>query len=209
MITLHEIGLKYKTDKATYHEYTKIYEKYFDVFRFNQLSLLEIGILDGSSLLMWNDYFINSKIYGMDIHDKTYLKTNRIEIYVGNQENKDDLKKLPKNLDIILDDGGHTMSQQQTSFKILFMENLKSGGIYVIEDLHTSLPKYFQMYGSNNNNNTLKFLTDLKNNKLSDSANYCVDYSEFYSLLKNIDFIEIYFNGDDKDNSITSIIKKK
>ncbi len=39
--------------------------------------------------------------------------------------------------DIILDDGGHTMKQQITSFKILY-PFVKKGGIYIIEDLHTS-----------------------------------------------------------------------
>ena len=40
-------------------------------------------------------------------------------------------------LDIIIDDGGHTMDQQKISFEHLF-HKLKDGGIYLIEDTHTS-----------------------------------------------------------------------
>jgi hypothetical protein len=44
--------------------------------------------------------------------------------------------------DIIIDDGGHTMSQQQISLKTMMLQ-LNDGGIYVIEDLHTSYwPEY-------------------------------------------------------------------
>jgi len=40
------------------------------------------------------------------------------------------------NFDII-DDGGHTMKQQITSLTHLLL-TVRSGGVYVIEDLHTS-----------------------------------------------------------------------
>ncbi|CAF1255560.1 unnamed protein product [Adineta steineri] len=39
--------------------------------------------------------------------------------------------------DVIVDDGGHTINQQITSFTQLVLK-VKSGGIYVIEDLLTS-----------------------------------------------------------------------
>lgn len=47
--------------------------------------------------------------------------------------------------DIIIDDGGHTMNQQKTSFMVL-LPLVRSGGIYVIEDLETS---YSPSYGGN------------------------------------------------------------
>jgi NDP-sugar pyrophosphorylase family protein len=45
--------------------------------------------------------------------------------------------------DVIVDDGGHTMRQQITSFTYL-LPKVRSGGIYVIEDLLTS---YIESYG--------------------------------------------------------------
>ena len=45
--------------------------------------------------------------------------------------------------DIIIDDGGHRIEQQTTSFNHL-LPRVQSGGIYVIEDLHSS---YMEFYG--------------------------------------------------------------
>lgn len=40
-------------------------------------------------------------------------------------------------LDILIDDGGHTMNQQEVSLLQLW-QYVRPGGIYVIEDIHTS-----------------------------------------------------------------------
>jgi hypothetical protein len=48
--------------------------------------------------------------------------------------------------DIIIDDGGHTMNQQRISFMTL-LSLVRSGGLYVIEDLETSYnPTYSNEY---------------------------------------------------------------
>lgn len=46
-------------------------------------------------------------------------------------------------LDIVIDDGGHTMKQQINSFEELYPK-VKPGGVYLAEDLHTS---YWSEYG--------------------------------------------------------------
>jgi len=51
-------------------------------------------------------------------------------------------RKIPK-IDIIIDDGGHTMNQIKTSFLELF-DHVKEDGVYAIEDLHTC---YWLDYG--------------------------------------------------------------
>jgi hypothetical protein len=51
--------------------------------------------------------------------------------------------------DIIIDDGGHTMNQQRISFMTL-LSLVRSGGLYVIEDLETSYnPTYSNEYFNN------------------------------------------------------------
>ncbi len=64
--------------------------------------------------------------------------------------------------DVIIDDGGHTMNQQITSFNNL-LPKVKSGGIYVIEDLLTS---YIDSYGGGylRNTTTIEFIKKLVDN---------------------------------------------
>lgn len=50
-------------------------------------------------------------------------------------------QQLPE-LDVVLDDGGHTMGQQLVSFQNLFLK-VKEGGLYIVEDTHTSYWREF------------------------------------------------------------------
>eukprot|EP01064_Diplonema_japonicum_P021071 TRINITY_DN30618_c0_g1_i1.p1 TRINITY_DN30618_c0_g1~~TRINITY_DN30618_c0_g1_i1.p1 ORF type:complete len:339 (+),score=59.19 TRINITY_DN30618_c0_g1_i1:53-1069(+) len=47
------------------------------------------------------------------------------------------MKTIGTQLDVVLDDGGHSMQQQITSFEHLF-PHVTPGGVYIIEDLETS-----------------------------------------------------------------------
>ncbi len=85
---LKSIAETYNTDKLE-HGYIKIYEKYFESIRNENLKVLEIGIADGKSLLMWSDYFKNSTIIGIDIHKidikEKKLDKNNIKVHQGSQ----------------------------------------------------------------------------------------------------------------------------
>ena len=65
---LTSIAEIYKTDKLE-HGYTTVYEKYFENIRDHKLKILEIGIADGKSLLMWSDYFKNSTFKILSLMD--------------------------------------------------------------------------------------------------------------------------------------------
>lgn len=202
---LHELGLKYKTDKAHYHNFTNIYDDNLRHLIGKNINFLEIGIEHGFSLKMWQDFFQNANIFGADIFDKSFLDGNKVKTFKINQENESELMLLPDNLDVIVDDGGHTMLQQQITFKILFDKKLKNKGYFILEDLHTSKENYYKTHGSNNKNNTLKLLYDLKKGEITNDNEYFISPLEFNHLLNMIDMIDIYETGDD---SITSIIKK-
>lgn len=67
-MTLDEIGLKYNTDKSSRaHGYLDFYEKYFP--KDLQGRILEIGVMDGYSLKMWNEYYSKAEIIGIDIKE--------------------------------------------------------------------------------------------------------------------------------------------
>jgi demethylmacrocin O-methyltransferase len=138
--TIEQIANHYETDKrASDHNYTYYYEQYFEPIRNENLNVVEIGILrhparpyEGASLLLWRDYFEN-----------TSIAEERIKIHVADQGNREQLNYVFTNIgtpDIIIEDGSHFMHHQQISLAHLF-KTLKPGGIYVVEDLHTSHPQ--------------------------------------------------------------------
>ena len=125
-----------------YVHYFEIYDRHFSRFRNQEIVILEIGVSQGGSLQMWRNYFGDkAKIYGIDIipECKNFEEEN-IQIFIGSQSDKKFLENLKHSIppiDILIDDGGHSMKQQITSFEMLF-DHIKNDGIYLCEDLHTS-----------------------------------------------------------------------
>lgn len=141
---------KYGTDKcADRHNFIKFYQDLFSPIKDSVTHVLEIGILNARSHLMWQEYFTNAEIYGIDINDCSRYDSTGIKTFIADQSNRSDLSRFidrsPGPFDIIIDDGGHHMDQQQISLGFMF-KYLKPGGIYIIEDLHTSTPFYYNSY---------------------------------------------------------------
>jgi demethylmacrocin O-methyltransferase len=177
---LNSIMVKYGTDKQKeLHNYVQFYEKYFNEYKDKNIKILEIGIyrppLDGraqvgASLKTWYDYFPNAQIIGADIDDFSDVDNDRITTIKINQESRDMndgnigslqtiIERFGDDFDIIIDDGGHTMLQQQVTLGYMF-KFLKPGGLFVIEDLHTS---YFAPFAYNKTNTTHTTLLMLEN----------------------------------------------
>ena len=145
-LTLDQIGLKYNTDKcSSFHNYLSLYDKEMCGIRNSSNKILEIGVLFGDSLKVFSEYFNESEIYAIDIENKSQFSTDRVKIFQADQSDRQFLESNFQDefFDIILDDGSHKMDHQQISFGSLF-KKLKKGGIYIIEDLHTSLPEYIE-----------------------------------------------------------------
>jgi len=138
---LDRIAKEEKTDKSSEcHGYADKYDFYFNNLKNEKIKMLEIGVLKGCSLSMWNRYFSNINIHAIDINPdcKRHEKEN-INIYIGDQSDTNFLEQNFKNheFDIIIDDGSHVPIHQMASFEFFF-KKLKPGGLYVVEDLHTS-----------------------------------------------------------------------
>lgn len=146
---LQEIGLKHGTDKSGHtfknSTYLDIYHKHLHHKREDVKVLVEIGILNGSSLRMWKEYFPNATIYGIDINpDCKKYEEDRIKIFIGDQNDDDFLTHLKDNLpniDILLDDGSHITKHQIKTFNYL-KEKINKGGTYIIEDLANSYEEF-------------------------------------------------------------------
>lgn len=127
--------------------YFEIYEQFFSKYRNREVVILEIGVYQGGSLQMWKSYFgPKASLYAIDIHPSCkQFEDDQTKIFIGSQSDPAFLHGLMQIIprpDIILDDGGHMMHQQITAFEHLF-DHLKEGGVYLIEDLHTSYWKEY------------------------------------------------------------------
>jgi predicted O-methyltransferase YrrM len=154
---LCEIGSKYDTDKSSQrknvtnqrhcHPYTLFYDSLFRNKKNDSLKIAELGILHGSSLRMWQEYFINSQIYGFEYDNnlinnfKKQFNNDRITLSNIDVTKKDSIVKTFSELnimyDIIIEDTTHQFEDQ-----IRIIENiypfLKPGGILIIEDVFKS-----------------------------------------------------------------------
>jgi hypothetical protein len=138
-----EISNIYMCDKSTHHQYDKIYPKFIEKFRNHKISILEIGIDEGKSYKVWSDYFTIADIFGLDKGKQ--FKTDRGEVFLGDQSNMNDLelisehiKSINDNCKLIVDDGSHIPEHQISTFFYLFEKLLKPGGVYIIEDIECS-----------------------------------------------------------------------
>ena len=200
---INKLASIYKSDKWGEHFYTKHYQTHFRKFKFKRVKLFEIGVggyhypdMGGSSLRMWKRYFPFGKIFALDIYDKSFVEENRIKIFQGSQVDENVLNKITNSIgdfDIIIDDGSHINEHVIKTFQLLFPK-LKSGGIYVIEDMQTS---YWPDYGGDskdlNNSSTMmnyfKTLTDGINHEEYILPNYSPSYFD-----KNIVTMHFYHN---------------
>lgn len=213
MNELYELGKKYGTDKASElkHNYTEVYNNLLYDNRDNIKKVLEIGINTGSSLYMWRDYFKNAIIYGIDINHVRLENTDRIITFRGKQQDRDKLIKFIDShkgeFDIIIDDGSHFMDDQQISFGFLF-KYVKNGGLYIIEDLGTSLDWQYERFHiyADRSNTTLNMIENF--NKTKKFYSEYMNEEELTYLSNNVNSCEIHKVGG-SHNGIICIIKKK
>jgi len=143
MRDLGQLSKRHGSDKESlYHQYAKPYEQYLGSLRHKPIKLLELGIASGASIRMWKDYFSTATIYGVDcdLSQSGLVSDRRVKVFELDQTDEAGLTAIADEsggFDVIVDDASHISSKTIASFKILW-PLLKSGGLYVIEDLQTS-----------------------------------------------------------------------
>jgi cephalosporin hydroxylase len=148
---LCQLAIKHQSDKGgrhlTYgggpchatHEYTPIYHDLLSTQRDAVHSVLEIGVNRGCSLRMWEEFFPNAKIIGLDINSECLFNTGRIRTFKADQSDPASLTHAlamagAGPYDLIVDDGSHLMTHQALSLMTL-LPHLSDIGVYVIEDI--------------------------------------------------------------------------
>src|SRR5687767_6114010 len=143
-MTLLELMRKHQTDKAK-HRFDIPYGFFFDDERRHQVrSVLELGVKRGASLRVWEEYFPQAKIFGVEL-DPTFARcaSPRSQIFIGNQTDPTVLSRVAAaadfSFDLIIDDGSHMSDDQVGSLMFLWQFLKPPHGVYAIEDLHAHL----------------------------------------------------------------------
>jgi alpha-mannosidase len=145
------------------HDYSYKYSEYLLPLRQSDdlIRILEIGILKGTGLAIWSEYFLNKKIYGFDydlgnfeinkkfLIDKGAFKDGLPTLAFFDQfaDNSLLLQNIFKNtkLDVVIDDAFHSDSSILNTFKEL-EPYLSKNFVYFIEDNSTVHLKLMKLY---------------------------------------------------------------
>jgi hypothetical protein len=125
--------------KSIMHRYEYPYDLFLNRFRDIPCTIFEIGIDEGKSLSVWENFLPKAKIYGMDIGIEKEIE--RGHIFKGDQSKIQDIISVSNKIqscDIIIDDGSHVADHQLKTFYYMFEHLLDWGGVYVIEDIECS-----------------------------------------------------------------------
>jgi hypothetical protein len=134
---LEQLAERHQPSKRL-HNYMPYYWMHFRDIRESVRVFCEIGIQSDRSIRMWEEFFPNAEIHGIDIDPKCKeFEGNRIKIHIGSQDDPDFLNgvlaKMSQAPDVIIDDGSHIWYHQVETFSHLY-PRLSEHGIYVVED---------------------------------------------------------------------------
>ncbi len=130
----------YQVKKHT--SYFATYERLFTPYKDKPITFVEVGVLNGGSLFMWRAFWgDNVRIIGVDMNPGAKRwEDEGFEIHIGDQSDPNfwnDFFAQVGEVDILLDDGGHTFEQQIVTYESA-LPHIKDDGLLVVEDTHTS-----------------------------------------------------------------------
>jgi len=155
---LSSLFASHESDKDR-NGYTSLYNALFLPLKETPVSLLEVGVgtmtpganssmkgympdsyRPGASLRAWRDFFKHGMIHGMDVQSDCMITEERIESYLCNSTDANDVMAWRQarpdlSFDIVIDDGWHWDEAQLATLKHLW-PLVKPGGYYVIEDVY-------------------------------------------------------------------------
>lgn len=152
-VRLAELFRQYGSDKASSHDYYRVYAALLKSVTDKPLNLLEIGLgtnhIDmpsnmggagspGASLRAFRDMYPLAAVRGADIDTRILFEEDRIKTYFTDQTRPEALADLkqqldPMRFDLIIDDGLHN-TQANLNTMNFALALLKPDGVFVVED---------------------------------------------------------------------------
>jgi hypothetical protein len=145
-MSLEQIVDNSRTDKNTVHSYLQLYQNLLVCKKETAKNVLEIGIYNGGSIKLWSDFFINAKVFGLDImninnvwdvikNNENIILYTSIDAYNNDFFDNHFIKQNIK-FDFMLDDGPHSLESMKQFIK-LYSQLMTDDGILIIEDVQS------------------------------------------------------------------------
>ncbi len=134
-----------ESDKDYWHRYVDFYEEQFTALQCH--SVLEFGVWRGASIRWLMNRFPAAKIYGADILDghESWPRDERVTYFVADQGDALQIDgvfdAIGDPLDLVIEDGSHHPKHQRNCL-VRSIGRIRSGGMYILEDVHTSHPSH-------------------------------------------------------------------
>ncbi len=133
-----------QSDKFFWHGYVDFYNTFLPANIKGHI--IEFGVFNGHSIRWLMEKYPESEITGVDILEtrQEWPVCNRVHYACLDQGHDGAIASFFEDMDapdLIIDDGSHIPSHQSRCLKYGFRK-LKSGGIYILEDIHTSFPSH-------------------------------------------------------------------
>ena len=116
---------KYDSDKIN-SRYLEQYDPIFAPYINNKISLLELGVLKGGSLLLWRDYFPEGTIAGIDMKLPKDLLVCGDILYSGSEISKKEYERLTQYKELLSLNSKHI----KTIKKLLYIPELYGNVFY-------------------------------------------------------------------------------
>jgi len=152
---------KYGSDKASKHDYFKIYGPLL-LNKDSVCSILEVGVgtphadivssmgpsgRPGASLRAFRDWCPAARIFGADIDKRILFTEERIQTFYVDQTEPQTFEKLglnlPNDFDLIIDDGLHAPSANLITLQF-GLSKVKIGGWVIIEDINRAALAFWE-----------------------------------------------------------------
>ena len=138
-------ALPNNSDKDFWHRYTSLYRSALADLG-HKPRILEFGVFKGDSVRWLIDKWPQSTVYAADIlpvqpewpqaDNVTYLYVDQGHVHTIEEV----FQTTGSELDLIIEDGSHAPHHQKNCL-VEGLQHLRSGGTYILEDIHTSHPK--------------------------------------------------------------------
>ncbi len=198
------LGSPYRSVKHS--GYFQVYEEIFKNFVDKKFTFVEVGIHNGGSLFMWREFFGKDvRIIGIDLNPEAkQFEKYGFEIFIGDQSDTEFWRKFFNevgNIDVLLDDGGHTYEQQIITVTSS-LDFINNDGMIIIEDTHTS---YFKKFGYPSKNTFINWSKKIIDNINSRSEGVTVSNPIYKNLIHSVEFFDsIVVFKINKDKSLDS-----